>query len=186
MINLLNSWASGVVVSVIVGSILEMILPNGNNKKYVKTVIGVFILFTIISPIIIQFSGGIDLKGIINFDEYTDSVPASSSNIDLINNNDVLNVYEKNIADQIRNILKQHGYNVIEINVKSSSNEINYGEILEVNLSVEKGISNIEKIYINVNNKKESGSNLNSTEEYKIREIITSNFGISNEIIKIN
>lgn len=51
MIENISSWAEQIIVAVIIATLIEMILPNGNNKKYVKAVIGVYILFTIISPI---------------------------------------------------------------------------------------------------------------------------------------
>ena len=52
MINFLSSWAEQVVLAVIIATILELILPNSKNKKYVQMVIGVYVLFNIISPII--------------------------------------------------------------------------------------------------------------------------------------
>ena len=52
MIETLSSWTKSVVLAVIIVSILEMILPNNKQKKYVKMVMGIFILFNIISPII--------------------------------------------------------------------------------------------------------------------------------------
>ena len=36
MISWMSNWAQGIIVALIVGTIIEMILPNGNNKKYVK------------------------------------------------------------------------------------------------------------------------------------------------------
>ena len=39
-------------LALIIVSILEMILPNNNTKKYVKMVMGLYILFSIISPFI--------------------------------------------------------------------------------------------------------------------------------------
>ena len=48
----MSSWAKSIILAVIVSTIIQMILPEGNNKKYIKTVIGLYILFTIISPII--------------------------------------------------------------------------------------------------------------------------------------
>ncbi|MCI8482131.1 MAG: hypothetical protein HFJ27_03470 [Clostridia bacterium] len=51
MIENLSLWAEQIIVAVIIATIIEMILPNGNNKKYIKAVIGVYVLFTIISPI---------------------------------------------------------------------------------------------------------------------------------------
>lgn len=52
MINFLSSWAEQIVLAVIVATIIELILPNNKNKKYIQMVIGVYILFNIISPII--------------------------------------------------------------------------------------------------------------------------------------
>ena len=34
--NFLNSWLQGIVVAVIIATILELILPKGNTKKYIK------------------------------------------------------------------------------------------------------------------------------------------------------
>lgn len=52
MINFLSSWAEQIVLAVIIATIIEMILPDNKNKKYIQMVIGVYILFNIISPII--------------------------------------------------------------------------------------------------------------------------------------
>lgn len=52
MINFMSSWAEQIVLAVIVATIIEMILPNNKNKKYIQMVIGVYVLFNIISPII--------------------------------------------------------------------------------------------------------------------------------------
>ena len=52
MIDFMSSWAEQIVLAVIVATILEMILPKSKNKKYIQMVIGVYLLFNIISPII--------------------------------------------------------------------------------------------------------------------------------------
>ena len=61
MIEFLSKWIEGIAIAAIVASIFEMILPNGNIKKYVKVILGIYIVFSIISP----FSGS-KVKG--NFD----------------------------------------------------------------------------------------------------------------------
>ena len=45
MINWIGSWVQGIVIAVVISTIIEMILPDGNIKKYVRTVIGVYIVF---------------------------------------------------------------------------------------------------------------------------------------------
>ena len=52
MIDFMSSWAEQIVLAVIVSTIIEMILPKNKNKKYIQMVIGVYVLFNIISPII--------------------------------------------------------------------------------------------------------------------------------------
>ena len=52
MINFMSSWAEQIVLSVIIATIIEMILPQNKNRKYIQMVIGVYLLFNIISPII--------------------------------------------------------------------------------------------------------------------------------------
>ena len=52
MINFMSSWAEQIVLAVIVATIIEMILPKNKNKKYIQMVIGVYVLFNIISPIL--------------------------------------------------------------------------------------------------------------------------------------
>lgn len=52
MINFISSWAEQVVLAVIIATIIELVLPNSKNKKYVQMVIGIYVLFNIISPVI--------------------------------------------------------------------------------------------------------------------------------------
>lgn len=72
MINFLSSWAEQIVLAVIIATIIELILPNSKNKKYVQMVIGIYILFNIISPVIKN-------KDILTFEEINLEKYASNS-----------------------------------------------------------------------------------------------------------
>ena len=52
MIEVLSSWAKGIGVTIVIISIFEMILPNNNSKKYIRMVLGVYLIFNIISPLV--------------------------------------------------------------------------------------------------------------------------------------
>ena len=41
MINFLKTWCENIVVVLIISVIIEMILPEGKNKKYVQVIIGI-------------------------------------------------------------------------------------------------------------------------------------------------
>ena len=52
MIDFFSSWAEQIVLAVIIATIIELILPNSKNKKYIQMVIGIYVMFNIISPLI--------------------------------------------------------------------------------------------------------------------------------------
>ncbi len=48
----LHNWAFQIILISIIGTLIDMILPESKNKKYIKTVIGILILFCILNPIV--------------------------------------------------------------------------------------------------------------------------------------
>ena len=82
MVNFFSSWGQGIIVAVIIGTIIEMILPEGSSKKYIKVVIGIYILFTIISPFIQKFSGSkLSAENIFNTEKYEKMMAKGSNTI---------------------------------------------------------------------------------------------------------
>ena len=51
MVEWISGWAQGIIVAVIIATIIEMLLPEGSSKKYIKVVVGIYILFTKITSI---------------------------------------------------------------------------------------------------------------------------------------
>ena len=51
MIKFMKNWCEGIIVGVMISLIIELIIPEGNNKKYVKVISGIFIIFTVLNPI---------------------------------------------------------------------------------------------------------------------------------------
>lgn len=103
MISFLSSWAEQVILAVIIATILELILPNSKNKKYVQMVIGVYVLFNIISPIIknkekLVFSE-IDLDNYI-----TTSTKVEQSSMDARLEKIYLDELENNIKSKFKNV----------------------------------------------------------------------------------
>ena len=52
MIEFISDWAKSLGLAIIIVSILEMLLPNNKTKKYIKVIMGIYILFNIISPFV--------------------------------------------------------------------------------------------------------------------------------------
>ena len=161
MISFLGSWIEQIIIAVIIVSILEMLLPNGNIKKYVKIILSVFVIFNIISP----FVNSTDLYNISSqdLDKY-----ASDSKI--LNKSNTSNVIDKSSMDKrlqelyieeleksIKSKLEKNGYFVnkckVDAILDSSSSNAGINKITLV-VSKNKGnIQQIDKINISENNK---------------------------------
>lgn len=202
MISWVSSWAQGIIISVIIGSIIEMILPEGSSKKYIKIVIGVFILFTIVVPIINKFKGNSrEITSIIDFDKYSNSKEVVSTNLEKSNNFNIRQMYESNLKIDIKSKIKSKGFEVQNIDLKISDDEEYRIESIDITISGEvvNGedekkqsksnvigiVDSIEKVSIELSNKttkqeKEyqiSNKNANNLKEYlsNIYDIKTKN-----------
>jgi stage III sporulation protein AF len=102
MISFLSSWAEQVILAVIIATILELILPNSKNKKYVQMVIGVYVLFNIISPIIKNKEKLVFSE--IYLDKYiTTSTKVEQSSMDARLEKIYLDELENNIKSKFKN-----------------------------------------------------------------------------------
>lgn len=128
MIEFLSSWAQGIIVAVIIATLIEMILPNSSSKKYVKVVIGMYILFTIVSPIIKKV-GGKDINlNTINIEEYEQQIAKSDNTISRKfednNTRSIKDIYVSNLKADISAKLKEKGYEIdtSDIQIKDDEN----------------------------------------------------------------
>lgn len=122
MIENLNSWIQSLVIAIAITTIIEMILPNGSNKKYVKIVSSIYILYTILTP----------LPSLSKFDfsQIEDNnFSIETSNIDT---GKVSSIYIKAFEDEIKEKLNKDGFNIKEIKLYLNSNEDNIN-MIEIN-----------------------------------------------------
>lgn len=205
----LNSWLQGIMVAVIITTIIEMILPNGNSKKYIKVVLGVYVVFTIITPVVNQFvKSDFELSSILNIEEYTKKMEAyevdtKNINIEEANQQNIKEIYQTNLKKDMKAKLEEKGYDVKKIEIeleKAESYKIKQaGILLEKRKEEEKEetvenevkiqeIEEIEEVEIKIGeNKKEEvqveNSNITEKEKKEIREYLTSVYEIKEIII---
>lgn len=124
MISFISSWTQGIIVSVIIASIIEMILPDGNCQKYVKVVIGVFILFSIVSPVISKFTKKeINISSIVDVEKYSDAKQVSSTNLEVNTSLNIKQMYETNLKVDIKSKIESKGFKVKDITINISDDE---------------------------------------------------------------
>lgn len=170
MVNFLSSWVKNLSLAIIVVSILEMLLPNNKTKKYVKMVMGLYILFSIISPFIknsdkLNFEK-IDVSSYINEELDTSNVEVNQESMD----KRLKEIYIEELENDITKKLKEKGYT------------IEYCKV-DANISQENNDSGIKKITLKLDKKEETKTDENSKTNENTTETIENK--IVSEIQKI-
>ena len=191
MIDFIKTWANQIIVAVIIATIFEMILPNGNNKKYIKMIIGIYVLFTLIQPIASKITGK-EITISANYEKYFDEDILNTSSNNFENNNSKLieNAYIDNIKQDVGAKIEQKGYELITCNIDIITNEENYGAIESIALNIQRKEENksknkieIEKVDINVGQEK---SNISDKEKQDLIQYLSEEYSIDKSKIIIN
>ena len=141
MLEWFRSWATGIVIAVIIATIIEMILPNSTSKKYIKIIIGIFIVYTIISPVIGSFKGE-DLNNYIKVENYIQSNSNALKTNEVSDNaqSSIKKIYALNLQNDLKTKLKEKGYISNNINI-SISNDDKYN-IEKIDIKVDEKVTN--------------------------------------------
>ncbi len=197
----ISSWIQGIIIAVIISTIIEMILPEGNCKKYIKVVIGVYILFSIISPIITKVTGNeFRVSDIFDLGRYIEvSTEDTQTNIENNQLNQIKQVYISNLKNDIKQKVEQKGYKIKNINIEvENNNEYTLKNItLQIYKSEEENTTNqietVDKIEIqitnNENNTIDSNKetiNISSKEKEELKEYLSNTYSLNEEKININ
>ena len=212
MINFLSSWVKNLALALIIVSILEMILPNNKTKKYVKMVMGLYILFSIISPFI-ENSNKLNLND-LDFSYYieeTQTTSGTSEEVDQTSMDNRLNeIYKEELQKDIIEKIEEKGYKVesckvvahiseedsgiekitLKISEKTSENEDGDStDTIENKIVTE--IQKIQKVNINVskneeNKGEEEVTNITKTDIKIIKDFLINEYGVSEQCLKIN
>lgn len=202
LIKFINSWAQGIILAVIIATIIEIILPEGNNKKYVKTVIGIYILFSIVYPLITKISNkNVNLNSIINSTTKEMSKYDNSNLITIETNAYMENTYKQKLEEDIKQKIEEKGYTILELNLYiETENEEKYGQINSIIIQLKKDnivkaetntVNKVEEININVSNdnivkKDEEKTYISEEEIKKLKEVLNSTYSVEIEKIHIN
>ena len=214
MINFLSSWVKNLALALIIVSILEMILPNNKTKKYVKMVMGLYILFSIISPFI-ENSDKFDLN---NFDlnsyvEKTQTTLCTSEELDQTSMDNRLNqIYKEELEKDITQKVEEKGYEVescrvlahisqedsgiekitLKINGKANEKEEKGDNSTTIEDKIVTEIQKIQKVDISLSNNeenkddKEETTNITKTDIKIIKDFLINEYGVSEKCLKIS
>lgn len=169
MIKFINSWAQGIILAVIIATIIEIILPERKNKKYVKTVIGIYILFTIIYPLINKLTK-ININTLIENTTKQMSRYQENNSLKIDTDKYIESTYKKKIEEDIRKRANEKNLNITSLNVYIETEDENrYGMLNSLVIKVEK------------NEASKKNNNVNQIKEVNISKDVQSNEIIENK-----
>ena len=206
MIEFLSKWIEGIAIAVIIASIFEMILPNGNIKKYVKVILGIYIVFSIISP----FSGS-KVKGNFDLSKKVDELFENSDKKDNLkeesSSEQRLNkIYENTFEKELIQTIEKEGFIVYKCEVKGNFNadEENAG-ISKISVIIENkkiikkneednneikidSVNEVQKVEINIGNKitNETEEDVDAKDVDTLRKYLSKHYEIDKSIIDIH
>ena len=210
MVKFINSWAQGIVLAVIIATIIEIILPEGNNKKYVKTIIGIYILFSIVYPLLTKISNkSINIDSIVASTNEEISKYETNTNINLETDSYIENTYKAKIENDIKDKFLEKGYEVNLLNVFiETQDEERYGQINNIEMKIEKlketkkeeknnktasnEINQISKVEINISSnsvekkENEEDKEISIDEVQTLKEYLNDTYGTEKDKIHIN
>ena len=190
MIEWISNWAGGIVVAVIIGTVIEMILPSGNSKKYIKVVIGIYVLFTIVSPVITKFTGEtIEVSDILDLDKYVEEAEDVAIQNNIQSNNQIMEVYSSGIQEDLKAKIEAKGYMVNSIDIGIANDE-SYS-ITDITIDVEKE-EKVDGVEISIagdstnSNKDSNEDSLSNSEKKELKEYLSSVYEVNKNNIIIN
>lgn len=172
MILEIKNWCEGIIVAIILCIIIESLIPEGNSKKYIKVVIGIYIMYVSLNPILNLLNFNFDLN---IFEEYAKTAEVSS-----LPENNIKDIYVLGIEQNLKDEIQEMGYEIDDIKIYV---DLNYENIEKIELKLkENGMKNQNQIMQQII----VGNEENSIEIYNdILDYISKNYQVDWENIII-
>ena len=210
----MSGWIQGIIIAVIISTIIEMILPEGTSKKYIKVVIGVYILFSIVSPVISKVTGNeFRVSDILDLEKYMEKSKESSNMQNQItsqNQGQIKEIYLSSIKSDIKQKIENKGYQVQSLELEIENDE-QYTlkqlrlqvskEVVETNSNVNKNtnqiVENVQEVSIKIGNNTQNENKspvntqnkkntISSQNRKELKDYLSSVYEISTKNIFIN
>lgn len=193
-----NDWAINIVTAVAIATLVEMILPDNTSKKYIKIVTGVFIVYTIIFPVITKVSNT-DITSSFDSNKIlqTSSDEYKMNDFSINTSSTIEKIYEENLEKDICSRLNEKGYvpefviakvssngsydiELIKIKIKEKSEELkNKKQVCSI-------VQTVKIISINISGQEQKNDVvISDSESNNLKDFISATYGVSKEKINV-
>lgn len=195
VIEFISFWIVNILVLFIIVSIAELVMPKGNMKKYIELVIGILIVFTIISPITRIFD--YDFKPSSTIYDYTKEQEKKLKTGDDFydgQNDQIKSLVIEKMKSEIIHLIEDENIGEVHdisigLEITDDSHEINYiniiigEEVKKSDISINKVSNKIPKI--NLDEELSSSTDAETNEYSGLKEKIAEAFSLNRDIVSI-
>ncbi len=205
MIACFSEWAKNLTLAVVIVSLFEMLLPNNKTKKYIKVVMGLYILFNIISPFV-KKDFSFELENVI---ENSKSKTVSTEEVNQTSMDTRLKqICKEELEKDITKKVEEQGYVVencnidikieeetniekITLKVKKLNEEIKKEEKQKQNDVQQKLVKEVQKIKkVQIGESKQENKNvdenLSAQDISNIKNFLIKEYEVNEKCLKIN
>ncbi|MCK9575006.1 MAG: stage III sporulation protein AF [Clostridia bacterium] len=158
-----STWILSISGVVLLGVLIDIILPEGQTNRYLKSVFAFFVIFTVISPLPKLLNSDFSLYDFLDTEEVSIDISFISQ----------INVQKLNaLKNDIQTELNNSGYSGIYINITA--------DIYSENMQIERIYADLANLVIDKNI-----ANINSNKYEVVKKIITQQTGVEEGIITV-
>lgn len=149
-ISFISTWLKDIVILFVIISIAELIMPKGNMKKYINMVIGLLIIFTIISPFakLLKLNFNFE-QTVFNYSKPNIIRDIEENQLYIQQEKQIEKIYKEKISKEITELIQEKtDYIVVDINIEIKTGKETYGEIDYLDISIGQENNDRGKIHI--------------------------------------
>lgn len=192
LLDSLNNWIYTIITAMIFATLVEILMPNSQMKKYTKMVLGLLVMTIILNPVVTFLNKDFSItSGSFKFQNQLDSIYLKKQSTVYTEKQSeyIEKLYRQNLENQIEQQLKKEfiGKNIkVKVDTINDKSSDKYYDITKITVFINNGIKPVDKVKkISVSNDKQDDTKKLPEEYGSIRNKISALYNISKDKIQI-
>lgn len=186
MISFLRTWILNIATVIIFVTLLELLLPNSDMKKYIKMIVGLLVMLVILNPVLELINGKVNIEyEVLKTSAYMDkgTMTANIDKVEEMQDQQMIQLYKEKIERYIKDRIEFSNHvKVINIysEIEKNKESKDFGNITKLNLVLSnvmekdtERIKPVSNILIDISKDKETtySKKLESKDDRRIDDI---------------
>lgn len=129
----IHQWIMQITAVILIGSICDLLMPDGNIKKYLNPVLGFLLIFVIVKPLTTLDADSIRLDLLLE----SGNISGEISNIaDTTTQKNIIDIYTARLSEEVKREIRDTYRVGTEIALLVSEEEKSFGEIGRIDVAL--------------------------------------------------